>query len=154
MDKVTKERITLLHPKIRDVVTRTLEKLETELPTNIDIRITQALRTFTEQDALFNKGRSTPGPKVTNARGGESIHNYGLAFDFVLLIDGKVSWEVDANWKKVATTFKAEGFTWGGEWKSIKDYPHLERTFGYSWQQLLDKYKRKDFIAGTQYVNL
>jgi peptidoglycan L-alanyl-D-glutamate endopeptidase CwlK len=154
MDKVTKDRIALLHPRIRDVVTQTLEKLSTELPKNIDVRITQALRTFSEQDNLFNKGRSAPGPKVTNARGGESIHNYGLAFDYVLFIDGKISWEVDAAWKKVAAAFKAEGFTWGGEWKSIKDYPHLERTFGYSWQQLLEKYKRKDFIAGTQYVNL
>lgn len=154
MDKVTIDRIDLLHPRIRGLVEQTLTKLKVSLPGGVDVRITQGLRTFSEQDNLFKKGRSAPGPKVTNAKGGESIHNYGLAFDFVLMIDGKVSWEVDQNWKKVAQAFKDQGFTWGGEWKSIKDYPHLEITFGHTWQQLLDKYRKKDFIAGTQYVNL
>ena len=154
MDKVTLDRIAFLHPHIRDTVIQTLQKLEQELPINVQVRITQGLRTFAEQDNLFKKGRSAPGPKVTNASAGQSIHNYGLAFDYVLLIDGKVSWEVDKNWKKVASAFKAEGFSWGGEWKSLKDYPHLERTFGYTWQQLLEKYRDKDFIPGTQYVNL
>lgn len=152
LDKVTLDRIALLHPRIRDLVRDTLSELK--LPQNVQVRITQGLRTFSEQEKLFAQGRTTPGSKVTNARGGESIHNYGLAFDYVLLVNGKVSWTVDDSWKEVAATFKSKGFSWGGEWKSIKDYPHLEITYGYSWRQLLDKYNKKDFIAGTQYVNL
>lgn len=154
MDKITKDRIAFLHPKIRDQVEQALLKIEAELPSGIQVRITQGLRTFAEQEALFSKGRTVPGKRVTNATGGQSIHNYGLALDFVLLVDGKVSWTVDENWRKVAEAFKAQGFSWGGEWKSLKDYPHLEKTFGHTWQQLLEKYQRKDFIEGTQYVKL
>ncbi|SEW21499.1 peptidoglycan L-alanyl-D-glutamate endopeptidase CwlK [Chitinophaga sp. YR573] len=152
MEKLTLERIETLHPRVRSQVKEILEELE--LPDNVQVRITQALRTFKEQDGLFAQGRTKPGSKVTNAAGGESIHNYGLAFDYALLIDTKISWKVDENWKKVAQAFKAKGWTWGGEWKSIKDYPHLENTFGYTWQKLLEKYKKGDFIKGTQYVNL
>ncbi|NLR60688.1 M15 family metallopeptidase [Chitinophaga polysaccharea] len=152
MDKLTLARAQLLHPIIRDTVISTLEGLK--LPPGVQVRITQSLRTFAEQDKLYAQGRSAPGQKVTNARGGESLHNFGLAFDFVLLINGQVSWTVDENWKKVAAVFKEQGFSWGGEWKSIKDYPHLEKSFGYSWQQLLDKYRKGEFISGTQYVRL
>jgi len=152
MDKITQARAALLHPAIREVVLDTLNSLK--MPPGIEVRITQSLRTFSEQDKLFAQGRSAPGQKVTNARGGESLHNYGLAFDYVLIINGEVSWNVDSNWTKVAETFKKQGFSWGGEWKSIKDYPHLEKTFGYSWQQLLSKYRKGEFIEGTQYVRL
>ena len=39
-------------------------------------------RTWAEQDELHSRGRSAPGPKVTNARGGFSNHNFGIAGDF------------------------------------------------------------------------
>jgi len=152
MDKITQARAALLHPAIREVVLDTLNSLK--MPPGIEVRITQSLRTFSEQDKLFAQGRSAPGQKVTNARGGESLHNYGLAFDYVLIVNGEVSWKVDSNWTKVAEAFKKQGFSWGGEWKSIKDFPHLEKTYGYSWQQLLSKYRKGEFIEGTQYVRL
>ena len=152
MDKLTLARAQLLHPMIRDAVIAILEDLK--LPQGVQVRITQSLRTFAEQDKLYAQGRSAPGQKVTNARAGESLHNFGLAFDFVLLVNGQVSWTVDENWKKVAASFKEQGFSWGGEWKSIKDYPHLEKSFGYSWQQLLEKYRKGELISGTQYVRL
>ena len=119
MDKLTLARAQLLHPMIRDAVIAILEDLK--LPQGVQVRITQSLRTFAEQDKLYAQGRSAPGQKVTNARAGESLHNFGLAFDFVLLVNGQVSWTVDENWKKVAAAFKEQGFSWGGEWKSIKD---------------------------------
>ena len=43
--------------------------------------LTDTYRTDKEQDALYEQGRSRPGPIVTNARGGESFHNYRLAAD-------------------------------------------------------------------------
>jgi len=45
--------------------------------------LTHGLRTFEEQDRLYAQGRTVPGKKVTNARGGASLHNYGLAVDAV-----------------------------------------------------------------------
>lgn len=48
---------------------------------SINIKIISGLRTYAEQDALYAKGRTAPGPTVTNATGGRSNHNFGIAFD-------------------------------------------------------------------------
>ncbi|WP_214720660.1 M15 family metallopeptidase [Exiguobacterium sp. s192] len=111
---------------------------------NIDIRITQGYRTKKQQDALFDQGRSRAGEIVTNARGGESMHNYGLAFDFVQMVDGDISYDLEydgnnsgkSDWREVAAVGKALGFEWGGDWKRFVDYPHFEMTFGYSLDDL------------------
>lgn len=112
----------------------------------IPIVITQGLRTIAEQDALYAQGRTTKGSIVTNAKGGTSYHNYGLAIDFALLLpDGKsVSWDTgrDGNndkipdWQQVAQEAKKLGFDWGGDWTSFKDYSHLEMAFGLTMKQL------------------
>jgi len=111
----------------------------------IPIVITQGLRTFAEQNALYEQGRTKPGNIVTNARGGYSNHNFGVAIDFALLTnDGRaVSWDTKldgnrngkADWNEVVTLAKALGFTWGGDWKTFLDLPHFEMTFGLSTAQ-------------------
>lgn len=111
---------------------------------NIDIRITQGYRTKKQQDALYEQGRSQAGDVVTNARGGESMHNYGLAIDFVQMIDGDISYDLEydgnnsgkSDWREVAAVGKALGFEWGGDWKRFVDHPHFEMTFGYSLDDL------------------
>lgn len=110
----------------------------------IQIVITQDFRSVEEQDELYAKGRSSEGEIVTNAKGGESYHNFGLAIDFALLsIDGAVIWdmEYDGNgnsrpdWDEVVEIAKGLGFEWGGDWRSFKDYPHLQYDFGLSiWE--------------------
>jgi peptidoglycan L-alanyl-D-glutamate endopeptidase CwlK len=112
----------------------------------IPIVITQGLRTIAEQDALYAQGRTAKGNIVTNAKGGTSYHNYGLAIDFAILLpDGKsVSWDTarDGNgdkvsdWLEVAQEAKSLGFSWGGDWTSFKDYSHFEMNFGLSTTQL------------------
>lgn len=112
----------------------------------VPIMITQGLRTIAEQNALYAQGRTKKGPIVTNARGGESYHNYGLAIDFALLLpDGtNLSWDTSrdgdrdktADWQEVAYEAKQLGFEWGGDWTSFKDYSHLEMNFGLSINQL------------------
>jgi peptidoglycan LD-endopeptidase CwlK len=155
MDKITEERIKLLHPFIREKVTNAVNEANSKLTKHSEIRIVQGLRTFAEQDKLFNQK-----PKVTNAKGGQSIHNYGLAIDFALLIDKKeiswnlvTDWDGDkvSDWMEVVTVFKKYGFKWGGEWK-FKDNPHFEYLS--DWRALLKKYNAKDFIKGTNYVNI
>jgi peptidoglycan L-alanyl-D-glutamate endopeptidase CwlK len=93
------------------------------------------LRTIEEQDALYAKGRTTPGNRVTNARGGQSWHNFGLAVD--LVEDGdpdKVGvqwdWSNTADYLRIGDFAKMVGLDWGGFWKSLKDYPHVELTMG------------------------
>ena len=164
VDKVTEQRIKLLHPSVRDEVRILIDKINTCVLTgSAKVRISQGLRTFAEQDALYVQGRTKPGAKVTNAKGGQSIHNYGLAVDIVLIIDGKtVSWDTkkdfdkdkQADWMEVVSEFKKAGWDWGGDWRSFKDMPHFEKTKGLTLKQIQDKYKRKDFIRNTTYINL
>ncbi|MBY0023737.1 peptidoglycan L-alanyl-D-glutamate endopeptidase CwlK [Paenibacillus jamilae] len=106
----------------------------------VPIVITQGLRTIDEQNGLYAQGRTKPGQIVTNARGGYSYHNFGVAIDFALLLpDGKnVSWDMRrdgdgdgiADWDEVVAEAKRIGWNWGGDWRSFKDYPHFEMTFG------------------------
>lgn len=100
----------------------------------INVIITQGFRSIEEQNELYAQGRTEPGKIVTNARGGDSYHNYGLAIDFALMNpDGSISWEVNDKWKRVAAIGKSLGFEWGGDWSgNLKDYPHLQYTFGLS----------------------
>lgn len=164
VDKVTEERIKLLHPSVRDEVRILIDKINTcVLIGSAKVRIAQGLRTFAEQDALYAQGRTKPGAKVTNAKGGQSIHNYGLAVDIVLIIDGKAaSWDTkkdfdkdkQADWMEVVSEFKKAGWEWGGDWRTFKDMPHFEKTKGLTLKQIQDKYKRKDFIKNTTYINI
>lgn len=112
----------------------------------VPIVITQGLRSIAEQNALYAQGRSKPGPIVTNAKGGTSYHNYGLAFDFALLLpDGNsLSWDMNrdgdkdkiADWQEVVQVGKQLGLEWGGDWTSFKDYSHLQMAFGLTTTQL------------------
>ena len=109
------------------------------------MRVVYTLRTYSEQNALYNIGRSTPGQIVTNAKAGQSYHNYGLALDFCIIEGGKASWKIakdfnedgNSDWMQVVDAFEASGWEWGGRWKSIKDYPHLQKTFGRKTSELI-----------------
>ena len=140
-DKITLDRIDLMHPSIREQLKKDYLEINKNLPKGVRLRFTQTLRTNAEQDELYAQGRTKEGKIVTNAKGGQSIHNYGLAFDIVILLDKdndgtfeSVSWEVDKYWMRVVDFFKSKGWTWGGDWKSFKDYPHFEYTQGKTWK--------------------
>lgn len=110
-------------------------------PVGVHPFIVQTLRSFEESDALYQKGRTRPGPIITNAKAGQSYHNYGLALDFALQINNILKWKVDKNWMIVVECFKEQGFDWGGDWRTFKDQPHLEKRFGLHWKELLQRYK-------------
>ena len=137
-------KINTLHPQIREEVRTIVDYINDKVLTgNVKMLVTQGLRTFAEQTALYNQK-----PKVTNAKAGQSFHNYGLAFDFCLVQNGKTIWDVKKDfdndkvpdWMEVVNLFKSKGYKWGGDFTSIYDAPHFEKTFGYSWKQLLEKY--------------
>ena len=81
------KKIELLHPVLRSQAQALYEEANRRLTGRAKMLITDTLRTFAYQDWLYAKGRTQPGKKVTNARGGQSLHNYGLAIDFALLIE-------------------------------------------------------------------
>ncbi|EMY4489167.1 M15 family metallopeptidase [Listeria monocytogenes] len=108
--------------KTRNVIKKMAKK-------GIYLCVAQGYRSSAEQNALYTQGRTKPGAVATNAKGGQSNHNYGVAVDLCLYTsDGKnVIWEsTTSRWKTVVSAMKAEGFEWGGDWKSFKDYPHFE----------------------------
>lgn len=147
-DQITIDRIRLMHPNLREQLEKDyLECNNKVLGKGVRLRFSHTLRTIQEQDALYAQGRTAKGNIVTNAKGGSSYHNYGLAFDIVLLYDKDnngtfetASWDTkDPNWKAVVKFFKEKGWFHGGDFKSIKDEPHFEKTFGFTTKQLLAK---------------
>jgi peptidoglycan L-alanyl-D-glutamate endopeptidase CwlK len=152
MDKITIDRIELMHPIIRLELKKEYEFINSQLPKNVRLRFAYTLRTVKEQEDLYAMGRTKAGRIVTNAKCGQSIHNYGLAFDVVLLYDEdnngtfeKASWDFDKNMKAVVNYFKSQGWEWGGDWKKFKDAPHfqLKKDDGssYNWRELINATK-------------
>jgi len=151
-DQITLDRINLLHPKIKDEVLNIYDEIVAALNGSAICRFSHTLRTFAEQDALYAQGRTKAGNKVTNAKGGQSYHNYGLAIDIVLLVDKDkngsfetASWATNedfdgdksADWMEIVAIFKRYGFEAGIDWH-FKDAPHFQKTFGKSINELLN----------------
>lgn len=115
-----------------------LEVIRRAYKEGINAQISHGMRTYAQQNALYAQGRTKSGSIVTNARGGYSNHNFGLAVDFFLTNEdgSKAIWTVNSQWRRVAAIAKGLGFEWGGDWRSFKDYPHLEMTGGLSTAQL------------------
>jgi len=146
MDSITLIRIQTAHPILRDELGRIYEDICAALKGRAMCRFTHVLRTKQEQDELFAIGRTKPGKIVTNARGGYSYHNYGLAVDICLIIDGKTAvWDAKtdfdfdgiADWMEIVRVFKAYGWEWGGDWRRFPDLPHFQKTFGLTITDLL-----------------
>lgn len=104
-------------------------------PYGLRVVITSGNRTWAEQDALFAKGRTKPGPVVTNARGGSSNHNYGIAVDITLFKGNAPVWE-SPYYKALGGVGKSMGLEWGGDWTSIRDEPHYQLRLGKTVGQL------------------
>lgn len=103
----------------------------------IDLLVTSTYRDNASQDALYAQGRTTPGKKVTNAKAGQSWHNYRCAVDVVPIVAGKPRWDVkDEVWQQVGALGKAAGLEWAGDWKKFKEYPHFQYTGGLTLAQL------------------
>jgi peptidoglycan L-alanyl-D-glutamate endopeptidase CwlK len=146
-DKVTDNKINSLHPAIKPKVIEFINLAETK---GYKLRITSGYRTYDEQNKLYSQGRTTKGNIVTNAKGGESYHNFGLAIDVVPIVNGVAEW--NTNWNEIATIGKSLGFEWGGDFNSIKDKPHFEMSFNNTLAQLRSNYSNGFITNG--YVNL
>lgn len=139
MDAITISRIDKSHPRIKELLLNQYKEINRRLPKHVRLRFSHVYRSPEEQDLLFKQR-----PKVTNAKGWQSIHNYGLAFDVVILYDKDkngtfetASWDVsDVNFLAVVKYFKSKGWEWGGDWKTFKDAPHFQMAFGHTAKSL------------------
>lgn len=91
----------------------------------IDIKIISGLRTYEEQDALYAQGRTLPGGTVTNAKAGQSNHNFGIAFD-IGVFEGSKYLDDSPKYKTVGMLGTELGLEWGGNWETIVDQPHFQ----------------------------
>lgn len=141
-DKITLDRIQEISPELREELTKIYEECCLALTGRAILRFAYVFRSFQEQAVLYAQGRTRPGKIVTNAKPGQSIHNYRYAVDIVLLkdTDGNgtfetASWETNvdfdgdgkSDWMEVVAIFKKYGWAWGGGFKSIVDKPHFEK---------------------------
>ena len=103
----------------------------------IDLLITSTYRDNESQNALYAQGRTAPGKIVTNAKAGQSWHNFRCAIDVVPLVNGKPVWDGDDPiWVKVGKLGKEAGLEWAGEWKKFKEMAHFQYTGGLTMAQL------------------
>jgi len=123
-------RLDDLLPAVRALAEQLLEACS---QAGLSIFVTSTLRTFHEQDVLYAQGRTTSGPIVTNARAGESRHNYGLAFDVAFRSPPADDPFADDNpWSLVGALGKGLGLEWGGDWPRFPDRPHFQLPSLYS----------------------
>lgn len=128
------EILSRVHPILAEKVVRLIALAKAE---NYVLIVTQGLRTFEEQNRLFAKR-----PKVTNARGGQSYHNYGIAADVAFVAGGKISWD-EKLYKNIGRWASQVGLTWGGNWKFV-DMPHLQLTGMPSVREMIGEYNKAD----------
>lgn len=119
------------------VYRKSQEFIEEAKKQGMEIRITSGYRSKEEQDRLYTLGRTVKshvgvtakkplGDTVTNAKGGQSEHNFGIAFDVVFVKEG-----YNGNWTKLSKIGIKIGLDWGGLWVSRKDLPHWGLKLGY-----------------------
>ncbi len=92
----------------------------------LNVGLHQGYRSFEEQTILYSKGRSRPGKIVTNAKPGQSLHNYGIAADIIFRVNGEWSWDPKHPWDKLGKLGKELGLEWGGDFRGLKDFGHFQ----------------------------
>ena len=169
-DKLTLDRIELMHPSVRAEVRELYLKANYKLGQYAKLRFSHTFRTPEEQHELFKKR-----PSVTNSDAWQSYHNYGLAFDIVILYDNdrngtfeEASWNITrdsdkdgvADWIEVTRVFESGGWK-NGFIRNGKTYdrPHFQKT-NLHWSKLKELIDKGDYtvevINGIEYkfVNL
>ena len=112
------------------------------------VRILSGTRSYAEQNALFRRGRyGNAGPVVTNARGGQSLHNFGVAWD-VGVFDARGRYLQDgASYERVAEAGMDDGLEWGGDNPRFVDRPHYQLRLALPIAEI-----RRRFESGRAYV--
>jgi peptidoglycan L-alanyl-D-glutamate endopeptidase CwlK len=107
-----------LTPEMKEAALELINRADSA---GIDIFVTSTLRTLDEQQALYDQGRTKPGAIVTNAKPGESSHNFGLGFD--VAFSGTQPYI--GPWKELGALGESIGLEWGGRWRN-PDQPHFQ----------------------------
>lgn len=140
---------------------REMIRMVNNMPGMHTVKVIAGTRTYAEQDAIFmqNKdGKDNDGDgrvdeadeKVTNAKGGQSNHNFGIAWD-IGLFDGNGKYlQSPQDYGIVGRLIVAKlpHIEWGGTWKSLPDMPHYQLRTKVQGTRAV----RAAFEAGEQYI--
>ena len=126
---INSRRLEDLLPTVQARAARWIAECERQ---GVPVLVTSTYRDNESQAAIYAQGRTTPGKIVTNAKAGESLHNYRVAVDFVPLVGGKPDWEDAAKFAKAGQIAESQGMEWAGRWKSFKELAHVQFTGGLS----------------------
>jgi peptidoglycan LD-endopeptidase CwlK len=122
VDSRSETNIVTLLSKVQPIARALVQKADSA---GIKIKVLSGLRTYAEQDALYAKGRTRAGTIVTNARGGYSNHNFGIAFD-IGVFEGSAYLGESPKYDAVGSLGMDLGLEWGGNWVTIVDQPHFQ----------------------------
>ena len=127
LDDRSERNIATLHPDLVNRASAFISAAKSlAAQRGLDVKCICGLRSFSEQAALYAKGRTAPGPIVTKAQPGSSMHNFGLAIDIgVFSKDGKTYHGSHALYRELGPLGESLGFEWGGRWK-FNDEPHYQ----------------------------
>lgn len=146
-DERSANRIATLRPKAQPYFLELLKRLNVDVkPIGLEVKVISAYTTWAEQDALYAKGRTQPGPKMTNARGGQSNHNFQIAVDVGLFKDGKYLDE-SSYYERMGPIGEALGLEWGGRWTDGPDLPHFQIKTGKSISALRELVRTQGWEA-------
>ena len=172
MDKASIAKIQTAHPAERDNMLAAYNACVAQTPANVHPVVDQVYRSIAESNSLYQEGRDANGnvidesAVVSNAKGGASWHNYGLAFDIHMVRDGADVWfdttpeaaakaASDPDYAVMISIMAQYGYNWGGNFPGeFRDVPHFENKHGQLLSGLFAKYQNGDLIPGTEYVNI
>jgi len=151
MNSSSQQRLALVYPGLSDLI---FQLSTLCLQEGFAITVMQGLRTVEEQDALYAQGRTTPGKIVTNAQGGHSWHNFGLAVDCAPVEpDGSIDWNAEHPQSKTMERLGVSiGLTSGANWIRIVDAPHFQLTGRFSENAPDDEVRQLYAAGGLQAV--
>jgi len=133
---INSRKIEDLHPHVAKLCKEFVAKCD---EAGIDVLITSTYRDHESQAVIYAQGRTTPGKKVTNAKPGQSWHNWRVAFDFVPVVNGKAQWNDLKSFEKCGLIAESLGLEWAGRWTRFRELAHCQYTGGLTL---------KDFQAG------
>lgn len=143
-DSHSEETIGSLHVKAQKAARIFLQKL---LLANVEARIISGTRTYAEQDTLYRNGRfGNPPPIVTKAKGGQSNHNFGIAWD-IGIFKGEMYLQESPLYDKAAEIGLVAGLEWGGNWENFTDRPHYQLATSLILADMRNKFEEGQAIV-------
>ncbi len=142
--RTTQKELSKVHPRLVNNFFEVSTEMKKFYPNlRFEIGWNGGQRSCEEQMRLYRQGRTTPGPKVTNAKCWQSFHNFFSAIDFDVFRSGKLDWDIWENrlfLKRFANIVRGNGLVWGGDFKGFRDVRHTQLPYGLSFLQKLCGY--------------